>query len=186
MTRPSAVLALSKRNSLVIGDSRNNGAVMKYVMMYGAYVINRGLCFATLKHMWQQFPLQRYHLPTLMTNVNWKWCYLSIIISRIVLLFRHPERPPMSFTKANFTMQLTFCRPCSVDSSSRGQNGPSLADVIFKCIFLNEKFCSLICILLQFVSNGPMDNKPALVQVMVWRRTGERLLPEPLLTLAGD
>ena len=46
-----------------------------------------------------------------------------------------------------------------------------LADDIFKCIFLNEKFCIVIRISLKFVPKGPIgDNKWALVQVMAWRQ----------------
>ena len=47
------------------------------------------------------------------------------------------------------------------------------ADYIFKCIFMNEKFCILIQISLNFVPEGPADNKQALVQVMAWRWTGD-------------
>ena len=35
---------------------------------------------------------------------------------------------------------------------------------------------------LKFHSRSPIDNKPALVQVMAWRRTGDKSLPEPMLT----
>ena len=38
-----------------------------------------------------------------------------------------------------------------------------LADHIFICIFLNEKFCILIKISLKFVPQGPLHNNPALV-----------------------
>ena len=38
-----------------------------------------------------------------------------------------------------------------------------LADDIFKCIFLNEKFCILIQISLKFICKGPIDNNLALV-----------------------
>ena len=55
-------------------------------------------------------------------------------------------------------------------------------DDIFRCIFMNEKFCISIRISLKFVRNGPFDNKLALVQVMAWRRTGDKPLPEPMLT----
>ena len=57
-----------------------------------------------------------------------------------------------------------------------------MADNIFKCIFINEKFGILISISLMFVANGPINNKSALVQVMAWRRTGDKPLPEPVLT----
>ena len=49
-------------------------------------------------------------------------------------------------------------------------------------MFLNENVRISIQILLKFVSNGPIDNKSTLVQVMVWRRTGDKPLPESMLT----
>ena len=57
-----------------------------------------------------------------------------------------------------------------------------LADDIFKCIFLNEKFCIVIWISLKFVPKGPIDNKWSLVQVMAWHRTGDKPLPGPMMT----
>ena len=50
-----------------------------------------------------------------------------------------------------------------VNSSSTGQNGHLFADNIFRCIFVNEKFCILIKILLKFVPQDPVDNNPVLV-----------------------
>ena len=41
-------------------------------------------------------------------------------------------------------------------------------DDFSKSIFLNENVWILIKILLQLVLKGPIDNKPALVQVMAW------------------
>ena len=38
-----------------------------------------------------------------------------------------------------------------------------LADDIFRCIFMNEKFCILIKISLKFVPKGPIDNNQAVV-----------------------
>ena len=61
-----------------------------------------------------------------------------------------------------------------------------LADDIFKRIFLNENVKILIQISLQFVPRGPIDNKSALVQVMAWRRTGDKPLSEPMLTSFTD
>ena len=49
-------------------------------------------------------------------------------------------------------------------------------------IFINEKFYDLIQISLEFVPEGPIDNMSALVQVMAGRRTGDKPLPEPMLT----
>ena len=57
-----------------------------------------------------------------------------------------------------------------------------LAEDIFKCIFLTENFCILIRISLKCVPQGPFDNNPALVQIMAWRRIGDKPLSEPMLT----
>ena len=54
-----------------------------------------------------------------------------------------------------------------------------LADDIFNCIFLNENDKILIKISLKYVPRSPIDNKPALVQVMAWRQIGDKPLSEP-------
>ena len=51
----------------------------------------------------------------------------------------------------------------AVNSSPPGQNGRHFAGDIFRRIFMNEKFCILIKISLEFVPKGPIDNNPALV-----------------------
>ena len=60
-----------------------------------------------------------------------------------------------------------------INSSPPGQNGCHFADDIFRCIFVNEKFCILIKISLKFVSYSPIDNNPALVEIMAWRWNGD-------------
>ena len=57
-----------------------------------------------------------------------------------------------------------------------------LADDIFESIFLNENDRILIQISMKFIPRSAIDNKPALVQVMVWRRRGDKPLPKPTLT----
>ena len=48
---------------------------------------------------------------------------------------------------------------------------------------MNEKvFFILITISLKFVPRDPIDNIPALVQIMAWRRIGDKPLSEPMLT----
>ena len=71
---------------------------------------------------------------------------------------------------------------CLSNSSPPEQNGCHFADDVFKCIFLNEKFCILFRISPKFVPEGAIDNKPALVQVMVRRRASNKPLPETRLT----
>ena len=62
----------------------------------------------------------------------------------------------------------------------------TFTDDIFKRIFLNENIRIAIQILLKFVPWGSNDNKSALVQVMAWRRTGDKPLPELLLAQFTD
>ena len=57
-----------------------------------------------------------------------------------------------------------------------------LSDDIFKRIFLNENVSILIQISLKLVSKGAIDNKSSLVQVMAWRRSGDKPLSEPMMT----
>ena len=59
------------------------------------------------------------------------------------------------------------------------QNGRHFADDIFKCIFFNENISISIKISLVFVLKGPINNIPALVQIMAWRRPGDKPLSEP-------
>ena len=61
------------------------------------------------------------------------------------------------------------------------QNGRHFADDIFKCIFLNENVSIAIKISLKFVPKGPINNIPALVQIMAWRRPGDKPLSEPMV-----
>ena len=39
---------------------------------------------------------------------------------------------------------------------------------------------------LKFVPRSPINHNPALVQVMAWRRTGTKPLPEPMLSQLTD
>ena len=39
---------------------------------------------------------------------------------------------------------------------------------------------------LKVVSKGPIDNKTALLQVKAWRWSGDKPLPEPMLTQVPD
>ena len=68
-----------------------------------------------------------------------------------------------------------------VNSLRPRQNGRHFADNVFKCIFLNENVWILFKISLKFVPKGPINNIPSLVQVMAWRRPGDKPLSEPMM-----
>ena len=68
-----------------------------------------------------------------------------------------------------------------VNSLRPRQNRRHFADDIFKCIFLNENVWISINISLKFVPKGLINNIPALVQIMAWRRPGDKPLSEPMM-----
>ena len=60
-------------------------------------------------------------------------------------------------------------------------NGRRFVDDTFKRIFLNASARISIKISLTFVPKGPIKNNPALVQIMAWRRSGDKPLSEPMM-----
>ena len=61
------------------------------------------------------------------------------------------------------------------------RNEQHFADDIFKRIFSNENVWISIEISLKFVPKSPINNIPALVQIMAWRRWGDKPLSEPMM-----
>ena len=61
------------------------------------------------------------------------------------------------------------------------RNEQHFTDDIFKRIFFNENVWISIKISLKFVPKGPINNIPALVQIMAWRRSGDKPLSEPMM-----
>ena len=61
------------------------------------------------------------------------------------------------------------------------QNGRLFPDDNFKCIFLNENVWISVKISLKFVTKGPINNNPTLVEIMAWRRPGDKPLSKPLM-----
>ena len=61
------------------------------------------------------------------------------------------------------------------------QNGRHFPDDSFRWIFLNENVWISIEVSLKFVPKGPINNIPALVQIMAWRQPGDKPLSEPMM-----
>ena len=70
---------------------------------------------------------------------------------------------------------------CAVTTLRPRQNGRHFADDILKCIFWNENVWLPIKISLKFVPHGAINNIPALVQIMAWRRPGDKPLSGPMM-----
>ena len=70
---------------------------------------------------------------------------------------------------------------CKLNTLRPRRNEQHFADDIFKRIFFNENVWISIKISLKFVPKGPINNIPALVQIMAWRRSGDKTLSGPML-----
>ena len=86
---------------------------------------------------------------------------------------------PSRWRLPNGTLNLTQSRV-----TSRGLNKTYviLRKIFSKRTMLNENHYVSIQIALNFISRGPVDNKSTLVQVMAWRRSGDKPLPKPMMT----
>ena len=76
---------------------------------------------------------------------------------------------------------INMATECLFNTMRPRQNGRRFADETFKRIFLNENVRISIKISLKFVPKGPINNNPALVQIMAWRRSGDKPLSEPMM-----
>ena len=83
----------------------------------------------------------------------------------VLIHLLHTKWPWPSFRRRYFQMHLLWMK----------------SFVIWDAFVVNEKFCILIKISLKFVLKGPIDNKPALVQIMAWHRIGIKPLFERML-----
>ena len=68
-----------------------------------------------------------------------------------------------------------------VNSLRPKKNGRRFTDDIFKRIFLTENVRISIKVSLKFIPKCPINNNPALVLIMAWRRSGDKPLSEPMM-----
>ena len=78
-------------------------------------------------------------------------------------------------------MAAILSRPQCVNTLRPRQNGRHFPDDIFEWIFWNENVWISINISLKFVPRGPINNIPTLLQVMTWRRPGDKPWSEPMM-----
>ena len=87
----------------------------------------------------------------------------------------------MRFKMSSVKVAAILSRGRWVNSLRPRQNGRLFADDTFKRIFLNENITISTKNSLKFVPKGLINNIPALVLIMAWRRPGEKPLSEPML-----
>ena len=79
-------------------------------------------------------------------------------------------------------LSLTGARDlCALNALKPRQNGRDFADDIFKWIFLNENVWIPLKISLKFARKVQINTIPALVQIMAWRRRGDKPLSDPMM-----
>ena len=88
-------------------------------------------------------------------------------------------------TRASVATVLTT-HPCvsrclKVNTLRLRQYGRCFADNVSKCIFLNENVWISLKISLKFVPKVPINSIPALVQILAWRRLGDKPLSEAMM-----
>ena len=76
---------------------------------------------------------------------------------------------------------LALCCSLEVNTLRPRPNGHHYAGDPFKRIFLGETVRSTMDISLLFVPKGQINNIPAMVQIMAWRRPGNQPLSEPMI-----
>ena len=132
---------------------------------------------------------------------SWWLCQVSLLFIYMKLLF-NSLHTACDFLKYNINKHLWiyqehFLRKCiemhlllgilsqwphvTLNTLRPRQNGRHFADDILKHIFLNEIIWIPIKISLKFVPKGSINKIPALVQIMAWRRPGDKPLSEPMV-----
>ena len=80
-----------------------------------------------------------------------------------------------------FAIWSPLCSSLSVNTLRPKQICRHFADDIFKCISLNENAWISFKISLKYVPKVRVNNTPPLVQIMAWRRLGDKPLSEPMM-----
>ena len=103
------------------------------------------------------------------------------MIWKIILLQKNNDDPIAMLIVISDIGRTLWNSAVKLNTLRLRQNDRPIADDIFKCIFWNKNIWILINISLKYVSKGPIDYIPALVQIMAWRRPGDKPLSEPMM-----
>ena len=118
-------------------------------------------------------------------NVLLGWCQRTCgrkRISKRIFYYQHQRNSRNAVLFYEISTAIWVDGRCqSVNTLRPRQNGRHFAADIFKYIFLNENVWIPIKISLKFVPKGWINNIPALVPMMAWRRPGDKPLSEPML-----
>ena len=129
-----------------------------------------GLCKGTVSDIWKTVEIPTDHV----SIMN---CSLPVILCR----WEDPQPTTVSINHMADTASQFSVVWWVLNTLRPRQNGRHFPDDILKCILFNENVSIPIKISLKFVHEGPINNIPALVQIMAWRRPGDKPLSEPMM-----
>ena len=111
-------------------------------------------------------------------------CFIRLEVYRKISNIRRTKLRHLDVS--HLVLQLPLPNPFNacIKSLRWRQNGRHFADDTLKRFFLNGNVSILIKILLRFVPNGPINNIPAFVQIMAWRRPSDKPLSEPMMIIS--
>ena len=78
----------------------------------------------------------------------------------------------------NIVKQVSYTVNVTLNSLRPRRNRRHFADDVSKCIFINQNVLISNKISLKFIPTSTINNMPALVQIMTWRRPGDKPLSE--------
>ena len=107
------------------------------------------------------------------TARRYSLCLICLLIQNI----RSHKLWSLQYTGPN----LAHLCACRINSLRPRQNGRHFADDTFRRIFFNENLWTLLRNSLKIVPKVRINNIPALVQIMAWRRPGDKPLSEPMM-----
>ena len=99
----------------------------------------------------------------------------------VTLMFNFSHNGHYLSSKREYPLLNEPCKKQYINTLRPRQNGRHFSDDIFKCIFLNQNAWISLKISLKFVPRVRINNIPALVEIMAWRRPGDKPLSEPMM-----
>ena len=115
------------------------------------------------------------------SNVRTSDISIHVPTSMFILEIFIPQRIYLTHMVGRSWEKVNLVDLFSFNSLRPRPNRHHFADDIFKCIFENENEWISPGISLKFVPKVRINNIPALVQIMDWRRSGNKPLSEPMM-----
>ena len=130
------------------------------------------ICYASTRHTWSNFRKLKEFLFHYVYIIKW---HISYRVLNFLFHLKGTDNGNTIPALARSPRMIAF------KILTPRQDGGHFPDDVFQCIFLNENAWISIKISLKFIPKGPINNIPALIQIMAWRRPGDKPLSEPMM-----